>query len=315
MLGNPRHESEDVSAMVRLRNLAHAAVDGVSDRFDHLITALEADVAAPIPESVRQLESDLTADSDSTARALGGLIAVEGFDDGGSTVRDFPHTGVPLLDTFYFRFTSADHHLAMITVDPDRPAGKVSLTYRDKNGDDDYYYKIAHRIVADARVQKFSRSTDICSESTCTVPLSKPAGDFVFVLIGFSFRFTGARDHHINQVRILEANGDLQVQFRDKNGSPPPIFLWDIQFAYVPRDLFVTLGTSSGNGDRGGAGRDIAAGPSVIRGFSFDFQSDDHHLKDIGVTTPDHGRVEVFYGDKNGDDKFNWVVRWGILTS
>jgi len=306
--------------MVKLRKLAHAAIDAASDRFDHVVTALEDDVAAPIPESIRQLESDSTVDSDSTiesdstARALGGLIVAEGFDDGGSTVQDFSHTGVPLLDTFYFRFTSKDHHLVLITIDPDRPPGNISLTYRDKNGDDDYYYKIAHRIIDDARVQRFTRSTDICSESTCTVPLSKPAGDFVFVLIGFSFRFTGGRDHHINQVRILESDGNLQVQFRDKNGSPPPIFLWDIQFAYVPRDLFVILGSSSGNGDQGGAGRNIAAGRSVIRGFSFDFQNDDHHLRDIGVTTPDHGRVEVFYGDQNGDDKFNWIVQWGILT-
>ncbi len=294
--------------MIKLRNLAHAAIDAASDRFDHLVTALEDDVATPIPESVRQLESDVSV------RASGNLIVVEGFDDGGSTVEDFSHTGVPLLDTFYFRFTSKDHHISVITVDPDRPAGSIGLTYRDNNADDDYYFKIAHRIIEDSRVQKFTRSTDLCTNITCTVPLSKPAGDFVFVLIGFSFRFTGGRDHHINQVRILESDGNLQVRFRDKHGSPPPIFLWDIQFAYVPRDLFVELGTSSGNDDQGGARRNIAAGRSVIRGFSFDFQSEDHHLRDIGVSTPDDGRIEVFYGDKNGDDKFDWIVRWGILA-
>src|SRR3954470_17962979 len=109
--------------MVRLRDVAHAAVDGISDGLDHLFASLQVDSATPIPESVRQLESDAIADIGSEAAALGGLITVEGFDDGGTKVRDFSPAGVPLLDTFYFRFTSSDHHLAMIAVDPDRPAG------------------------------------------------------------------------------------------------------------------------------------------------------------------------------------------------
>lgn len=40
-------ESESVATMVKLRKLAHAAIDAASDRFDHVVTALEDDVAAP----------------------------------------------------------------------------------------------------------------------------------------------------------------------------------------------------------------------------------------------------------------------------
>jgi hypothetical protein len=301
--------------MVKLRKLAHKVIDSVSDRFDHVVAALDDDVRTPvIPESIRELGRGATAD------ILGDLIVVEGFDDGGLTERDFSHTGVPLLHTFFFQYTNPDHHIAMITIDPDTLPGQIRLAYQDENGDDDYFFKTAHRIVDNPRVQRFTRSTDICSEETCTVSLSKPVGDFVFVLIGFSFRFTGNRDNHIKRVRILESDGNLEVQFRDRHSSPPPIFLWDVQFAYVPQDLFATLGSSSGNGDRGGARRDIPAGPKVIRGFSFNFEHDDHHLRDIGVAMQDVrsdgvGRVEVFYEDENGDDPFDWVVDWGILTA
>jgi hypothetical protein len=202
----------------------------------------------------------------------------------------------------------------MVRIDPDIPPGEMTLAYQDNNEDDDYFFHTAHRIVDDPRVQRDFRTTDIGSEVDNAVQLQRPAGDFVFVLSGFSFRFTGDRDHHINEVRILEFDSILHVRFRDKHDDPPPVFLWDVQFAWVPSDLFVELNSSSGTGDRGGARRNIPAGPSVIRGFSFDFQSADHHLKEIGVTTPDDGRVEVFYSDKKQDDRFNWIVDWGILT-
>jgi hypothetical protein len=295
--------------MVKLRKIAHRAVDVVSDRVDHLVTALENNVQSPVvPERVRALGSGSGVD------LVGDLTVVEGFDDGGAVSPDFSHTGVPLLDSFFFQFTNDDHHLTAISITPDRPQGKIFLQFQDKNGDDDYFYKVIHRIVNDSRVQQFSTSSDICSENVCTVELPKPAGDFIFVLIGFSLRFTGD-DHHVKVVDIHERRGSLSVTFRDKQTAPPPIFLWDVQYAYVPRDLFVELGRSDGRGDRGGAGRDISAGPSVICGFSFRFVDDDHHLRDIGVTTPDNGRVEVFYEDHNSDDAFNWSVDWGILTT
>jgi hypothetical protein len=276
-------------------------------------TKIKRDEATQIPESVRQLNRGLTAD------LLGGLIDVEGFDNGGETVKGFAHTGVPLLDSFYFRFLHQDHHLQMVRIDPDTPAGQMTLAYQDANEDDDYFYHIKHRIVDDPRVQR-AFAQDIGTEVDNAVQLQRPAGDFVFVLIGFTFRFTGDRDHHIREVRILEFDSILHVRFRDENNNPPshprPVFLWDVQFAWVPRDLFVELGSESG-ADVGDAGRNIPAGPSVIRGFGFNFQSKDRHLKEIGVFTPDdNSRVEVYYGDKNveQEDIFDWIVDWGVLT-
>jgi hypothetical protein len=293
--------------MVQLRKLAYKAIDSISDRFDHLVAALDEDVtSAAIPERVRAFVVDSGAD------LLAGSTVVEGFDDGGLTDRPFSHTGVPLLSSFYFRYIDTDHHILQILVFPDWIQDVIRLGYHDVNSDDDYFFKIIHQITDGPGILRFSRSLDICSESECTVPIERPTGDFVFVLIGFQLSFHGD-DHHINEVRIIESDGNLTVRFRDKHSAPPPISLWSLQYAYVPRSLFVELGTSSGS-DRGAVGLDIPAGPSVIRGFSFDFRSDDHHLREIGVLTGS-GRLEVYYADKNMDDLFDWAVDWGILAT
>jgi hypothetical protein len=293
--------------MIQLRNLAHRSIDVVSDRVDHIVTGLERDErSAVIPEGIQKL------DSLSSVKQLGDLNVEEGFDNGGFAFRDFSYTGVPLLDSFYFQYTSKDHHLTQILIRPDAEPNRMQLGFHDKNSDDDYYFKVMHRMVADPRVQRFSRGLDLCTGS-CTREITKPEGDFVFVLTGFQLSFTGGRDHHINQVGILETDGNLTVRFNDKNFDDN--FVWSVQYAYLPRDLFVTTGSSSGSGDQGGARRFVPSGPSVIRGFRFDFQDSDHHVRDIGVTTPDDGRIEVFYEDKNGDDAFDWIVRWGVLSS
>ena len=44
---------------------------------------------------------------------------------------------------------------------------------------------------------------DICSEIECSVPIERPTGDSVFVLVGFQLSYQGT-DHHIKRVRVLE---------------------------------------------------------------------------------------------------------------
>lgn len=240
---------------------------------------------------------------------------VEGFGKGLED-RDYPNTGTLLLDSFDFQFTKnrnlatqVDHHLMQILVAPGLPVNKIRVGYHDKNSDDEYFFRISHHTSTDSRIRRDSRSLDICDRNKCTVRLSRPAGDFVFVLVGFqlSFRVT---DHHIDEVGVMENNGELTVFFNDRNDDD--LFLWSVQFAWVPRDLVSQLGESSGNNERRGASRTITRGTSVVRGFKFNFRSDDHHIRAVSVLTPD-GRVEVLYTDKNGDDRFDWQVRWALL--
>jgi hypothetical protein len=247
------------------------------------------------------------------------LNVEEGFDNGGFQERSFSPQGTPLLDSFYFQYTSDDHHLSQIMILLNSPQpGKMRVGFHDINLDDDYFFKVVHRPVVDSRIRTFSRDLDLCV-GACNVPIDRPGEDFEFVLMGFQLAYQGAingRDHHVNQVALTEHDGELRMRFGDKDMNTN--VLWRIQYAYVPRDLFLAIGESSGVRERGGDRRNIQPGASVIRGFFFNFEpyftsGGDHHIRDIGVTTPDDGRVEVFYEDKNGDDGFDWVVRWGVL--
>lgn len=56
----------------------------------------------------------------------------------------------------------------------------------------------------------------------------------------------------------------------------------------------------------------LPQGSKIIRGFEFDFTTDDNHLRDVGVVTyPD--KLEVFYGDKGADNQFRWNVGWATV--
>jgi hypothetical protein len=245
-------------------------------------------------------------------------LVIEGRDEQGLNDRSFSHTGVPLLASFDFQFQdgllgSIDRHIQQILINPnpDFEPDKMQLGYHDSDKDTDYEYMIVHQIVDAPGILRLRRSLDICSEIECSVPIERPTGDFVFVLVGFQLSYQGT-DHHIKRVRLLEWDGNLKIRFRDNNDDPPPISEYSVQYAYVPSSLFIELGSSSGRNNRAD-GTDIPAGPSVIRGFSLEFPHDDHHLRRIGVLTGD-GRLEVRYADLNGDDPFDWYVDWGILA-
>ncbi len=77
---------------------------------------------------------------------------VEGFGKGGVEI-DYPFNGVPLLQDFYFRFTSSDHHIQNIFVDPFLISNKIFLAYADNNNDDEFFYKAAHQIIPGTGVQ------------------------------------------------------------------------------------------------------------------------------------------------------------------
>ena len=256
--------------------------------------------------------------------------SIEGF-GAGLTDRDHSHVGTPLLNAFQFHYgvilpsvncgalpafwEQEDHHLTQILVWPDFSPGSIRIGFHDKNRDDRYFYRVSHHSVSNPRIQHFTRTLDICSDpGKCTVRLDKPKGDFVFVLVGFQLSFRGT-DHHIDEVGILENDGELTVFFNDKNDDD--LFLWSVQFAYVPRDLLRERGVSRGRRERRGASRSLTPGNSVIRGFKFNFEpyftsGGDHHIGGISVCASS-GRVDVLYMDKNGDDGFDWEVRWALL--
>lgn len=246
---------------------------------------------------------------------------------------DPPYSGVensvPLLDTFYFRFGSGsggvDHHINSILVMPAGDAeivgsgscgpatapGRVTLMYRDKNADDRYFYKVGHDTGRLEAVRRL-RICDVGCTGKCErrLPQDGVVGSQLgarFVLVGFELFFTGGRDHHVDEVAVFEENGVLTVMLNDKNDDD--VFGYVVDYAWVPSLESGPLRESRGS-NRGGARVELPEGRKVIRGFHFDYQHKDHHLREIGVLTSNGDNLEVFYGDKNGDDPFRWRVLW-----
>jgi len=219
--------------------------------------------------------------------------------------------GAALLQSFYFRFTSDDHHFGAIEVVPNVPAiNRASLAFSDKNRDDQYFYNITFAPYF-GEIFRRTEGREFCKGS-CSFPIQGPANraNFVFVIRGFYIYYHGG-DHHIDQIKIQERDGLVTVALNDQNDDDR--FLVDLHYAYIPRSRFSEISQRSGTAN--GAQRvNIRRGTPVIRGFNFDFRSSDHHIKELGVVMNGDGRLEAFYSDKNQDDSFNWTVEYGILS-
>jgi hypothetical protein len=231
-------------------------------------------------------------------------------------VVSFPHTGTTLLSGFDFSIPG-DHHIRTLSIWPD--GQNLNLNFTDQSGHD-YCYNVLHFDITDPRISSGfatgSQNNARCTappHGTCTVQLNKPAGDFVFVLNGFHLGYVNT-DHHIKNVEIHEDNGQLAVTYADQNGDDP--FVWNVQYAYVPRDLFSqvsALGEGApmrGDVELTGA---IPAGKAVLRGFSFKFNNDDHHLQRITVMPDTTGFLRISYRDQNADDSYKWLYEWALL--
>jgi hypothetical protein len=133
----------------------------------------------------------------------------------------------------------------------------------------------------------------------------------MFVLTGFQLFFTGARDHQMDEIAVYEEDGKLVVKFNDSNDDD--VFGYKVDFAMV-RLIGVNIQQGEESGRARGAVRiPVAQGRKVIRGFHFDYRSSDHHIREVGVLSRAND-LELYYGDKNGDDAFNYRVKWATIT-
>jgi hypothetical protein len=156
--------------------------------------------------------ASLIVSSDALAQSTSGF-------ESGFTDVPYGHSGTQLLRLFYFRYSDTDHHLRAIGISPDQPrAQRLGIIYQDINGDDEYFYNISHDDFARSGISSYTYG-DVCRGS-CTRAISRPAGDYVFVLRGFYIYFNGD-DHHIDQISIMENSGNLTVAYNDKNDDIP----------------------------------------------------------------------------------------------
>jgi hypothetical protein len=246
-----------------------------------------------------------------------------------TTFREYPITGVPLLDSFYFRFIEHDHHIEAIGVKPaspipdpcyecaEVPPGLMEVSFHDEGRDDNYYFRISHAELP-ANVLRH-RISGYCNK-TCTELLDPHPRDSVFVITGFTFYFIGG-DQRLNRVGLWEDNGQLVVHFRDDDGKE--LFRYDLEYVYLPPAMIPIRGHVEGVNARGGVSVPIdlgpvAMGPTVLRGFDLVFRpgDKDQNIWEIGVRTPGK-TIEVFFSsDEHAENwgQFDWGVDWGALS-
>ena len=254
---------------------------------------------------------------------------VSGFADRG-TFQPYEISGVPVLDSFFFRYHNDEHHLQAIQIEPaspipnpcaecsDVPAGQIFLTFQDEGADDNYFYRVSHASVPEGVFRH--RTSDFC-KNTCGQWLNRPSRDHVFVITGFTFFFPG-KDHRLTRIAIWEENGQLTVHYKDRNGDD--LFRYDLEYVYLPREMIPITGHVSGVEAQGEASATIdlgpvRTGPTVLRGFDLVFLPDldvgmdyDQEVREIGIRTPEN-RIEVFFSN-NDRDRFDWGVDWGALS-
>ncbi len=248
--------------------------------------------------------------------------------------------GVPLLNSFYFRFEKPDsgeaveNRIMVISVFPagsakdltptadlHRPnveSGKIMLIYQDQAADEDkdhYFSKVSHLVepspihpvpVQIGNVRRFHMRDVGCTGKCVRLLPIRPSNREVFVLVGFHLFFTGGRDHNIDEIAIFEESGNLTVAFNDRNDDD--VFAYGVDFALWSPDATSTIETHEERGTAmGGARIALPRGEKVIQGFSFNFKTGDHFLRDIGVLIGPSlalpsSNLEVYFSDQNGDD-------------
>jgi hypothetical protein len=242
----------------------------------------------------------------STAQNLQGNVS-----GGGFVRRTIPLSGEPILQSYYFRFTNGDHHFKAVAVEPRLPTiTQATIGFSDRNSDDPYFYNVTFARYFGSIVR--GSTTEFARGGHITFPVNAPAdrANFVFVIRGFYIQYRGD-DHHIEELGIRENNGRVTVALNDDNNDDP--FQIDLQYAYLPRAAFSEVNGKSGVNAKAAQRTSISRGVGLIRGFHFNFTNGDHHIKELGVMLNGAGRLEVYYGDDNGDDPFNWDVAYGIL--
>ena len=253
--------------------------------------------------------------------------------------------GIPVLNSFYFSFGDGgrkeENDINQIMLLPGGastdltptadfnpssvPAGRAELRFADDDPTDDedkYFYRAAH-VMLNGRFARRFQFRDVGDVNRIRRPLPRaivgPAHTptrNITALAGFSLRFTGNRDHHIDQITVmLEDDDTITLALNDKSHNDVFAYLIDV-VRISGAGMNITPGEASGSALGGGGARvnlPRSAGMDfVLRGFHFDFKSKDHPLHEVGVMF-NGDNLSMFFGDEGADDAFNWRARWAYI--
>ena len=242
------------------------------------------------------------------------VVEVRGISFGGQVIEHYDPSQALLLDHFYFRDVSGDQHLYRVEALP--LFQLMFIDFSDEDPQEQFEYRVAHSRVAPTGMIRGSYRQEFCV-GKCIQEITKPAGDYVFVLEGFSFAFVGGDDHHIDEIGVLENEGVLTAYYNDQNDDDE--FEVSVEYWWVPRSMLsdITAVSASRVQDTGTARRTIAAGTKVIRGFHVDNLASggggDNHIKRFGLLT-NSTTVDIYYGDQNPADSADWSYLFRYAT-
>jgi hypothetical protein len=214
----------------------------------------------------------------------------------GTTQRFLATPETRLLDEFRFRFTNGDHHVRFIGASVSPGSSYLTLGLTDVNGDDRYDYTVGHQRVPGTGIVTgvFSR---YCI-SSCSEAISKPAGDYQFVLMGFALQYIGTldeEDHHVDEIGVGESNGVLKAWLNDRNNDD--LMHAYVRYAWVPRSMLGTIVSSQGTRSDGFGTYSARPGAKVLMGFRFDGTVLDNHVREVGVLLHPNTYEVRFYDD------------------
>lgn len=145
-----------------------------------------------------------------------------------------------------------------------------------------------------------------------TVQQSAQLGQ-VALLNSFDVNFGFGNDHHLTELSILpsERNQVVTTVFRDKNGDDA--YSWRSSFwpmSIANATIHEVTGRCRG---RCSTTVDVPAGQLfMLRGVTFRYMSEDHHVRTIGA---EHGgsTLNVYLHDNNSDDEFFYRVAYALV--
>jgi hypothetical protein len=137
----------------------------------------------------------------------------------------------------------------------------------------------------------------------------------VSLLSSFDLDFGFGNDHQITRVKVLpnDASTSVSVAYNDKNSDDAYNYKAGFWGA-LPTDAYPYKKTGSCRG-RCSLPLTVPQGyVFVLRGFSLQYASSDHHIKTIGI---DHAgtNLNVYYSDNNGDDLFYYEISYALVRA
>lgn len=241
---------------------------------------------------------------------------------------------VLLMRGFDFRYLKDDHHIKTVGVFP-KTDTSLAITFRDRNGDDSMEYEVNLTKVQLAGAISPPTLHRTCNGGTCTFPLQAPPNrDYIFVLRGFVLSFLPddadvfpvpdncnvfrGCDHHLSIVGIEPGDGNITVTYQDWNGDDD--YAVAIDYCYVPRGLVQGFGIANGTVDDAGTDHKNVdtSGTIAITGFRMGYVPvpgrtpplPDHHIRRFGYQFPRTGGIDVSFGDKNPNTKWEYQLKF-----